>query len=1157
MKTCKSTCPNWLLLILVCAVLGMHAPLRATTATWTGGAGDLLWSSALNWDINAPPAFFDSVVFGNGGATNSLGAVNNIVTASLTISNLSYNALANSGFYHTTLINPGQTLTLDCTSTNSIERLLNVEASLGTNDQIYATIKGANGGLVLGQLESPQPNHTIYISLMANNTVAATCTQRATVDLSALDNFTFAGGFISVAGSGSSGANNQPAGTFLLAKTNVITANRASSSTGTIRVSHNPGGNATGAAENLLELGQENTINTIYLRVGGDKALNGGAMRFRSGLINPTLKLRGTNGLDGMPLLTIGDNWDTATGVKSTGVVDLSGGTVDASVDTLHVARTFNNGSSTSSSGSGDGTLTFTAGTMTVDNVYLGCQGRNNRGTGTGVINVGGNATLVVGTLYIANDRGTELGTGIGTLNIDGGTVTVSGDIVENDASATVSGADGSSTIHITNNGVLNLQPPGDLAPGNITVDTLNFSSGTFTNYGTLGLNTVNVLSPATDFTVYPGQALTAVGSGNSPVGTLTVNGNLLLTNATLHCELDNALSGDLVNVSGTLTLAGANQVDINMVNGNLAVGDYILMTYGSGLAGGASNLQVGGLLAGSRYTFAFSVNPYVTLTVGGAQPGSVSLTWAGDGAGNLWDLTNSVNWNANTEKFYQFDPVLFDDTSSQTNVNLVGTLAPASVTVNATQNYTLAGPGRITGSTGLTNLGTGKLFLQTSNDYTGTTVISAGTVVIGDGGTNGSVLPPIINDGALVFNRSDEYFYSGAISGSGSLAQIGSGGLRLNVAATYAGPTTVENGWLRISSGNNRLPTGTVLTLGSAGAVGKFYMGITTAAYSQQLAGLASAGLGGSVVNGGHSDITEPTYSTLTLNTAGDYLFAGRLGGDVTNENNIALVKTGTGKQTLSGMNTYTNTTTISTGTLALSGSGSIAGSSVISVSSGATFDVSVVTGGYVLAGGQTLVGSGMVNGGVTVAAGATLSPGTGIGTLTINGDLTLTADSTNLFEVHTDTLAHDLVTGLNQVTYSGTLFISPSGSGTAVTNGASVKLFNAANYSGAFAAIVPAVPAPGLVWDPSGLTVDGTLKVVSGISTTPTNLVFAVAGNALDISWPADHVGWRLEGQTNSIGVGLSNNWFTVPGSADTNHMILPIGTANGAVFYRLVYP
>jgi hypothetical protein len=145
-----------------------------------------------------------------------------------------------------------------------------------------------------------------------------------------------------------------------------------------------------------------------------------------------------------------------------------------------------------------------------------------------------------------------------------------------------------------------------------------------------------------------------------------------------------------------------------------------------------------------------------------------------------------------------------------------------------------------------------------------------------------------------------------------------------------------------------------------------------------------------------------------------------------------------------------------------------------------------------------------------------------------------------------------------MTSVTYGGTLVINPSGLGTAITNGASAKLFDAASYAGAFEAIVPATPGPGLFWNTSQLTVNGTLAITdTTVSTTPTNLTFAVVGNALNISWPASHTGWRLEGQTNGLNVGISNNWFTVSGSAATNQVVMPIDPVNGSVFYRLVYP
>jgi hypothetical protein len=39
--------------------------------------------------------------------------------------------------------------------------------------------------------------------------------------------------------------------------------------------------------------------------------------------------------------------------------------------------------------------------------------------------------------------------------------------------------------------------------------------------------------------------------------------------------------------------------------------------------------------------------------------------------------------------------------------------------------------------------------------------------------------------------------------------------------------------------------------------------------------------------------------------------------------------------------------------------------------------------------------------------------------------------------------------------------------------------------------------------------------------------------------------------------VGVGLSNNWVTVANSATTNQVIMPINSANGTVFFRMVYP
>ncbi|HWY30240.1 MAG TPA: hypothetical protein VNX46_05775, partial [Candidatus Acidoferrum sp.] len=119
---------------------------------------------------------------------------------------------------------------------------------------------------------------------------------------------------------------------------------------------------------------------------------------------------------------------------------------------------------------------------------------------------------------------------------------------------------------------------------------------------------------------------------------------------------------------------------------------------------------------------------------------------------------------------------------------------------------------------------------------------------------------------------------------------------------------------------------------------------------------------------------------------------------------------------------------------------------------------------------------------------------------------------------------------------------------------------LFSATNYFGSFSSISPAIPGSGLVWNTNTLSVDGKLRIVTG-TTVPTNTVPIVAtvtgGNSLRLAWPTDHIGWTLEVQTNSLIVGLGTNWVRLMTSTTTNEIFVPIVTANGSIFYRLVYP
>jgi hypothetical protein len=88
----------------------------------------------------------------------------------------------------------------------------------------------------------------------------------------------------------------------------------------------------------------------------------------------------------------------------------------------------------------------------------------------------------------------------------------------------------------------------------------------------------------------------------------------------------------------------------------------------------------------------------------------------------------------------------------------------------------------------------------------------------------------------------------------------------------------------------------------------------------------------------------------------------------------------------------------------------------------------------------------------------------------------------------------------------------------------------------------------------DSNGLQLS-ELAFTYGISSAPVRLGFASTNAQVQLNWPADHIGWRLEMQTNTNTAGLGTNWLTVSGSTATNLFIVPI--ANVSSFFRLAYP
>ena len=200
------------------------------------------------------------------------------------------------------------------------------------------------------------------------------------------------------------------------------------------------------------------------------------------------------------------------------------------------------------------------------------------------------------------------------------------------------------------------------------------------------------------------------------------------------------------------------------------------------------------------------------------------------------------------------------------------------------------------------------------------------------------------------------------------------------------------------------------------------------------------------------------------------------------------------------------------------------------------------------------TLGGTGSFAGSVTVGSAGTLAPGITVGTLTINGNLTLNG---NLAIELNKSLAqsNDLMVVAGTITNagSGLLIVSNLGASTLVA-GDKFKLFNKPLANGGALTIVGA----GVSWT-NTLAVDGSISVLPAtvVSTAPVTLTNLFSNGNLNLSWPSDHTGWRLEAQTNSLTSGLGTNWVTWPNSATTNSIAIPVDAQNPSVFFRLAYP
>jgi len=378
------------------------------------------------------------------------------------------------------------------------------------------------------------------------------------------------------------------------------------------------------------------------------------------------------------------------------------------------------------------------------------------------------------------------------------------------------------------------------------------------------------------------------------------------------------------------------------------------------------------------------------------------NLIWVGNGTANIWDTTNTADWfNGNSPvTFHSTDNVTFDDTGSASPaVNITGTVAPGSVTIGASQNYTFNGAGGIAGSGSLTVSGTNTVNLNTANSYSGGTTINNATVQLNNANALGTGLVTlnggtIYQTGGSGFGNTISNVATGTLKFSNSgnvfatLTAVGGGTLNINATVTggglftpggdmsgFTGTVNVNCG-MRTSTSTGTTTFGSVNSIWNFGTTGGVFTkyGNQKAAFGA-LSGGAGSWLGGA--NTANAATAGTTYVVGALNL--DTTYGGLIENGVTNVP-TTLVKVGTGTLTLSGTSTHSGATTVSNGTLFVTGNLSNSPVTVVS--------------------GATLQGTGFLGGGVSVQSGGIISPGLGngnFGTMTVSNGLTLAAPTLN----------------------------------------------------------------------------------------------------------------------------------------------------------------
>ncbi len=583
----------------------------------TGSRGIDVGANTIAVGGNGQSTTYDGVITGAGGLTKS-GTGTMLVTATQTyagttsIGGGTLRISSNNQFVtSSTLAFTGSNATFDIGSTSQ------TFGALSSANNVIAdgmAVTGSGGALAIlgpGNMEVG-PGGAVSVAGARDN-----------LSLAAISSFNYVNTSGTVRVGLKGGATNSAApgiSSLTLANSTTITA----AFLGVADVSaSNDGGSAQ------LILGQSNAFN-VGTFAQSSAGRSDSAVRFNTGLTNPSLVLRGTDGSSPIGSWTIGSvaQFGGAGKTSFTSTADFSAGTLDAQVTTLTIAQA-NTATQTSRTGVQTSVFTMGSGTLDAASIVVG------RITGALAGSVATGTYAANGTLTIANPsalvratsltlaENTILGTGTtgsykavsGTVNLSAGTL-LAGSIA---LGAQTGNADSVSAAINWTGGTI-----GNLAGSDLTIDTvpIALASGTGT-FNASGTNTITVtagspISGAGSLVKAGPGTVTLVGNASYGGSTQIDAGVLAMASGSLAGAVNG--SGQLVKTgTGTLVLAGAG----SLTGSTTIQGGVLGLANGSALGTSAITPLAGGTLA---------ITPYLLATVGGLAPNAGGLTDVGSG---------------------------------------------------------------------------------------------------------------------------------------------------------------------------------------------------------------------------------------------------------------------------------------------------------------------------------------------------------------------------------------------------------------------------------------------------------------------------------------------------------------------------------------------